>query len=448
MKKIKQTLKIIEEEMIEKGIILLSKLSIKEILHLFSHASLEGKKKIIKILDKKRKIKFFDRIPNQELKEFLSKIEISFIKELIEELPIDISIKIIRNLDQKRREEVIEKSNLPLNIKRLLLNIKDLPEDAIGNYIEKDFIKAYPEDKIKDVLNKIKEREYAYINEIYVTDKDDNYLGIVYIRDLLKASPNEKIEKYIITDYPAVDKRENREKVILLFLSKDLGSIPVLDNKKLIGIVSYSTAIEILEEERIEDTFKLLYLSREEKITDPISKSIKNRTPWLILNLFTAFLNSLVINPFRDVIKSFVLFAIFLPIVAGEAGNATTQTMAITIRSLAIKNIGTGLKDIVIALKKEIKIAILNSIIVGIIASFFSYIWKGSLVIAISLMIAMFIDLMIAAMLGVLVPILLEKKGMDPASSSAIILTTFTDVFGFLTFLAIGSLLLKIFGAV
>ena len=233
-----------------------------------------------------------------------------------------------------------------------------------------------------------------------------------------------------------------------MFLSKDLGSIPVLDGKKLMGIISYNTAIEILEEERIEDMFKLLYLSGEEKITDPISKSIKNRTPWLIINLFTAFLNSLVINPFKDVIKSLILFAIFLPIVAGEAGNATTQTMTITIRSLAIKNIGTRLKDIAMALKKEIKIAIFNSLIVGTIASFLSYIWKGSLIIAVALMIAMFIDLMIAAMLGVLVPILLERKGRDPASSSAIILTTFTDVFGFLTFLAIGSILLKIFGAI
>ncbi len=437
--------------LLEKGLrkeaeVLLSKMSPSEIVHILRRVGPERKAKIFQLLDSKSRADVLLLLSEEERRELLLTLSDKDIADIVRHLASDDACRILRSLKSERRIDTVL-SYLPERKKRHIVKQLRYSKEVAGGIMQKEIVVACPEESVQNVLDRIKKASPAtYTKEVFVIDEAGRLLGRAELEKLVTAEPSARIRDVMTHAKPVVSVTTDREEVVNLFRKHRCMSIPVIENNKLVGVITIDEALKIMEEEHAEDLFKMFSLEREERVFDPIIKALRNRTPWLMINLFTAFLAASVVNLFEDVLKTFVLLAIFMPIVAGEGGNATTQTMAIVVRSLALGEITPS--DFFRVIKKEVIVAAINGLIVGIIAAMFAVLWKGSMVIAIALVLAMFINMMVAAFAGATIPLLLKRMGSDPASSSTVILTTFTDVFGFLSFLGIGAILLKLLGAV
>ena len=400
-------------------------------LEIFAHVSREKKARVLLVLDERVRKAMLERLSDKE------------IAEIIEKLASDDACRILRCVPEERIDFVV--GYLPKSMRDSLLHQLRYSKEVAGGIMQKEVIVAKENENARDVLKRIADAEKrTWKYDVYVVDDDHRLIGRVPIEKLLKARRNARISSLSEDVVAHVNVMEDREAVVKIFKEKKIYALPVVDRGKLAGVITIDEALHIMEEEHTEDIFKMFSLQKEERVFDPLKKSIRSRTPWLMINLATAFLAASVVGIFEDVLKSFVLFAIFMPIVAGEGGNATTQTMAVIVRSLALKEISAA--DFFRVLKKEVSLAIFNGLIVGCVAAVLALIWKSSVLVAVALFLAMMINLLVAAIAGAAIPIIFDRLGSDPASSSTVILTTFTDVFGFMSFLGIGSLLLRLVG--
>jgi magnesium transporter len=305
-----------------------------------------------------------------------------------------------------------------------------------------DVLRVKPRESVQAIRRKLKGWE-GYSRHIIVETEDGVFFGVIPVEILLSAPRTARAEDLAI-GAETVDIDTDSEEVARLFAQYSPEIVVVLERGKVLGTITAQEAIPLLEKEHAEDVAKIFSMRGIEHVWTPVRKAVKNRTPWLIINLFTAFLAASVVSIFESTIRTFALLAVFMPIVPGEAGNATTQTMAIVVRGLATGELDkTALRRV---FWKEFVLGLLNGIIVGVIALAFALIWKENLLVALALALAMPLALIVAGLIGVAIPIVLKKLGQDPASSSTIILTTFTDMAGFFTFLGIATVLMRIMG--
>ena len=199
--------------------------------------------------------------------------------------------------------------------------------------------------------------------------------------------------------------------------------------------------LDVMESEATEDMYKIVGVHPDENIFDPLMSSLKRRLPWLLINLGTAIFASLTVNLFTETLKVAVILAVFMPIMAGMGGNAGTQTLTVVVRSLALNQLKPG--SYRKAIRKELFLGVLNGLINGLVMAVISYIWTGKVMIGVAILLAMLINLSVAGLVGVSIPLVLKAVKIDPAVASSIFITTFTDVVGFLSFLGIATLLIK-----
>ncbi|MGB5049128.1 MAG: magnesium transporter, partial [Caldilineaceae bacterium] len=230
----------------------------------------------------------------------------------------------------------------------------------------------------------------------------------------------------------------DQEEVARLLARYNLLALPVVDEEDhLLGLVSVDDVVDVLEEEATEDIYRLAQVSGDAEIFSPIHRSVGNRLPWLVVNMGTAFLASSVVALFEGTIAQAALLAAFMPIVAGQGGNAGTQTMTIMIRSLALGEL--ELRDTWRALLHEIIVGLIHGLVIGLCVGLIAWFWKGNAVLGMVIGAAMLGNLLVAAFAGVLIPMLLRWLNIDPALASGVFVTTATDVLGFGLFLGLAS---------
>jgi magnesium transporter len=240
----------------------------------------------------------------------------------------------------------------------------------------------------------------------------------------------------------SVHAEADQEVVAQLLQRYDLVALPVVDEAgKLIGIVHVDDVVDVIEEEATEDIYKLAQVSADSEIYSRIPRSVRNRLPWLVINLGTAFLAAWVVSLFEGTIAQAAVLAAFMPIVAGQGGNAGTQTMTIVVRSLALKEIEP--KQTLWALWHELLIGIVNGVSIGLLVALIAMLWQGNPYLGVVIGLAMVGNLLVAAVAGVTVPMVLKVLHIDPALASSIFVTTFTDVMGFLLFLGLATYFLQ-----
>ncbi|MEO6183361.1 MAG: magnesium transporter, partial [Verrucomicrobiota bacterium] len=221
--------------------------------------------------------------------------------------------------------------------------------------------------------------------------------------------------------------------------------LPVVDeNGRLVGVVRANDVLGIAQHEATEDMQLMVGLSGEERALTPWTKSIRTRLPWLLVNLATAFLAAAVVGFFESTIAQWTVLAIFLPIVAGQGGNAGAQTLTVIIRDLALGEISPG--DGRKALKKELLLGLANGLAIGLVVGVLGYLWKGQAILGCVIGLAMLLNMAAAALAGVLIPFGLKAAKIDPALASSIFVTTVTDVAGFFFFLGLATLALHWWG--
>jgi magnesium transporter len=256
---------------------------------------------------------------------------------------------------------------------------------------------------------------------------------------LILANPRTLLRN-LMTEPVAAHTGMDQEEVAALFSKYDLLSLPVVDGAgRLVGRITVDDVVDVIEEEASEDIYRLAGLGNEASVHESVRDSVRRRLPWLIINLGTCILSASVVAFFEGTIRQMAIAAAFMTMVAGSGGNAGVQTLALVVRGLALGEL-TFLNARRVVMKEALTGAI-NGLVLGVIAAFVAYYWKGMPLIGFVVFAAILGNLCIAALVGVLIPLGLKWVGVDPAVASAVVLTTFTDCCGFFFFLGLLTLL-------
>ena len=378
---------------------------------------------------------FDDDIINEMLK-VLSHKDLG---ELVEEMDADDAADIVSELPEDERDKVL--SYVPPEDREDVEKLLEYPENSAGGLMTTEYL-AFPADKrISEVIDELKKLEEPESRLLYILDKDGRLLGMTTYRNLLLSDPDSTLEG-IAEEVPSVSVLADQEDVIRAVEKYDLIEMPVVDEDgKLVGVITLDDIIDVVEEEASDDIYKLGGLGEVESIFSHPVKSARRRLPWLIMNLLTAFIAASVVGLFKDTISKIVYLAVFMPVVAGMGGNAGTQTIAMVVRSIALGEV--TFKDVKRLLFKEIVVGILIGLAVGAVTSVVAYVWVGNPVFGLLVFIAMLGNMVVACIMGLLIPIILKFFGQDPALASGVIVTTFTDVTGYFLLLGLATLSVK-----
>jgi len=369
--------------------------------------------------------------------EVLKLLSIESIIKIIKRLESDDAIKILENIEKETKEKILEK--LPPKDKFLLEEGLSYPEDSAARIMQREFT-AVPSNwsvgQTIDYLRETKDLPKEFL-EIFIVNNDFKPIGTVPSSRVLR-TPRELKMNSIMSEMPVlISANMDQEEVGHTFENYNLVSAGVVNkDNKLVGMITADDVVTVVQEEAEEDVLRLAGVGDEE-ITDSVMIKTKRRFNWLLLNLFTALLATWVISFFGASIEQMVALAFLMPIVASMGGNAGMQTLAVTIRAIATKELSKSNFNRVVG--KEFLIGTLNGVIFAIITAVIVQFWFKEINLSILIGISMILNMIVAGLFGILVPVSLKKLNIDPALASSVFVTTITDVIGFLSFLGLGS---------
>ena len=367
-------------------------------------------------------------------------VDPEYLAEAVGEMESDDAVYLVENLDDELRKEVLDA--LPtadrIGIERSL----EYPEDSAGRMMQRDVVAVPPFWNVGQTIDSLRARDDLpeAFYEIIVIDPSYKPVGTVSLSRIMGSRRPVMIESIMEDDFRSLGVEDPPEDIAYAFNQYHLVSAPVVDaDGRLAGVITIDDALEVLDEEAEED-MKLLAGVGDEELTDSVFEIARQRLPWLAVNLVTAILASLVIAQFDAVIESIVALAILMTIVASMGGNAGTQTLTVAVRALATKDItSTNAMRII---SREGAVGVINGVVFAILMGGLTWGWYGDPLLGGVLGIAMIINMLVAALAGILIPIGLEKLGADPALASAVFVTTVTDVVGFMAFLGLAAVVL------
>ena len=370
--------------------------------------------------------------------------------QLIEKMNDEFFVKLFLQIDPFRgaillsrlTEEKIENqlSLLPQNLAKEYEELMSYPIDRAGHLMDADVLSFFPNDKVESVLKKIRTFGNRRIIDICVVNEEGNLVGVLSLQNIAVAQPTQQLSELIYREPVTVNIMDPREDVVTILEERKLTSLPVVNlDGKLLGIIRHDALVSAAQQEVSQDMQAMFGAGKDERALSKISFVIRKRLPWLEINLVTAFLVATVVGLFEDTIARITALAIFLPVVAGQSGNTGSQALAVTMRGLALREIRT--RHWLKVAGKEVAAGFINGVIIALTTALVVYIWMSSLGLAVVIGVSMITSMAIAGLSGALIPIILQSFGQDPAQSSSIILTTVTDIVGFLSFLGLATLL-------
>jgi len=402
-----------------------------EKFHLFSLLDIEKASDVILELSDISRDQILEEISDKKLTEIVDEMESDDAADFIAELTEDKAQTVLDGIEPEESEDV----------KKLL----EYDEESAGGIMQSELVSVRDDSIIRDALQAVIDasEEVEDVHNVFVVDKENRLVGSVPLQKLITSKRTSPVIESIDKSIPSVHVDIDQEEVARIFGKYDLVSIPVVDdNNLLLGRITVDDIVDVMEEETSEDLYRIAGLGEDDSIFNKPVQSVKKRLPWLYLNLLTAFASVFVIGFFEDTIKMMVLLAVFMPVVAGLGGNAGSQTLTLIIRGLALGELTfENSKKI---LYKEILVGILNGICVGAVIGIIAYLWKGIPVLGVVLCLAMVLNIFVGTLVGTLIPLGLKLLKMDPALGSHIFLTAFTDAFGFLSFLGLATIFLKL----
>jgi magnesium transporter len=408
-----------------------------DVANLIENLSPETRTKLIEIESFNIDPEIFIELNESIQSDVLQLLSIESLAKIIKRLESDNAIKILENLSKEIKEKVLEK--LPPKDKFLLQEGLSYPEDSAARIMQREFT-AVPSNwtvgQTIDYLREDKDLPEEFL-EIFIVDNDFKPIGTVPSSRVLRTARDLKMNSIMIEMPVLISVNMDKEEVGLTFENYNLVSAGVVNKEnKLVGMITADDVVTVVQEEAEEDALRLAGVGDEE-ITDSVMLKTKRRFNWLLLNLFTALLATWVISNFGASIEQMVALAFLMPIVASMGGNAGMQTLAVTIRAIATKELSKSNFNRVVG--KEFLIGILNGIIFAIITAVIVQLWFKEINLSLLIGISMTLNMIVAGLFGILVPVSLKKLNIDPALASSVFVTTITDVIGFLSFLGLGS---------
>jgi magnesium transporter len=358
----------------------------------------------------------------------------------VTELDTDDAAYLLENLEEEDKEEIL--AQLDTTDRAALERNLEYPEETAGRLMQSEFVAAPPFWSVGRVIDHMQDTEDLpeTFSEIFVVDPSFRVMGSVGLSRLLRTKRDVPIEQIMEKDRHVVLATDDQEEVARQFGRYDLMSAPVVDaNNRLVGVLTVDDVVEVIQDEADED-MRALGGVGDESLGDSVLSTLRSRIPWLLVNLGTAVLASTVIQAFGATIQQMVALAVLMPIVASMGGNAGTQTMTVTVRALATNKLGRVNARRVIT--REALVGLANGAILSVVMAGIVVLWFGTGVLGWVIGAAMIINLLAAALAGILIPLAMDWFDLDPAPASGVFVTTVTDVVGFFAFLGLATLMM------
>lgn len=390
-------------------------------------------------LEQERRLELLESVTPTVRKDILRGIPDEDLVQVLQEADPDEATDMLQMLGPKKREAILELVSQEL--KDSLSKLLEFDAETAAGLMTLDYIQADVDESVAEVAKKFKAHEQRTGRPpVILMMKESKLSGFLPGHELGFAAKSELVGKYS-KRIPSISYAATHDQVFDMFHRHPHSKVVVLnDGGDVVGIIYSDDVLKMMQEHEASSLYDFAGISQEETVTDSARRKIAHRYRWLIINLGTAFLAAFTVGAFEDTLDKYVLLAIYMPIVAGMGGNAATQTLAVLVRGIALKQI--ELRTAWRTLKNEVGASLANGIINGIIVAGVVMVLNRDLKLAIVLAMAMVINLLVAAFFGTLVPLIMSKLGKDPAASATIFITTATDVLGFLVFLGLGSIIL------
>lgn len=373
----------------------------------------------------------------------LEELSTEVLTSILDRTPLGTASRVLRAFSPERREEVLTTLRDRTPVETLVAQ----EEETAGALITTDFMALRTGMTVDQATYAIRQTAPLAnaLERLFVVDAEDRLVGSVAFRDLLLASPRISLTRIMEADPISVPSGADQEECARIMQHYHLEALPIVDDAgKLMGFVDIADVLEIAADEATEDMYMIVGLSAQESVSSPLRTSLRLRLPWLALNLVTAFAAASVVGFFESTIAKAAILAAFLPIVGGQGGNATIQTVTIIVRSIALGEI--TFRNARRVLIKETTLGLFHGLSIGILAAIVAFIWSQSVTLSAVLGAAMVINMIVAGAAGVLLPLGLRRLGVDPALAAGIFATTITDVVGFAFLLALAAVTISSLG--
>jgi len=389
--------------------------------------SAEGLAHLLEYLDPDQRAVVVEKMPRASLARVLDRID------------NDVAADILRTLPPAEGARVLSTMSTAPEVAPLL----EHADESAGGIMTRGFVALHGQMTAQHAINYLRLRkpnvEEAYY--LYVLDATNRLKGVVSLRELVVAPPDAPIEGIMIRDMIAVGPQTDQEEVARLVQRYRLRALPVVDEgQHLLGIATMDDALDVVSEEATEDMYRMAGVGVKEWAFSPLLESAKRRLPWLAFNMAWAFLAVAVVNAFEPTIAKLAALAVFMPMIAGQGGNAGVQTATIVVRSMALGEV--HLRDLLRLLRKEVLMGMIKGVTFGTIVGLVAWLWKDNATLGFVAGVALFLNMIVAGLGGVLIPMTLRRLGMDPATVAGVFDTVLTDIMGFLIFLGLATLMI------
>ena len=418
---------------------LLKKLSSSEIAHALESSPPKQRKLFFSLLETNKEGDVLVDLGEEIQQELVSNISNEELAEAVKELEPDETVDILQNLPEDRMNTILSKMSYR-DRKRIEIGLT-YPENTAGGLLNTDVISVRPSHSIEVVINYLRDQEELPDNtdKIFVVNKEDKYIGEIAISKIITCKPNLTVREIMSTSSNPILVSQDDKEVATIFERNDIISSAVIDESgKLIGRITIDDVLDVIREDADQNFLGMAGVA--EDTFAPPGRAARSRVFWLSMNLVTAFIASMTINIFKDVLDQIVYLAILMPIVASMGGVAATQTLTIVLRGLTLEQINSS--NLKWLFKRELAVSILNGFVLSILVGLVTYFWFNEITLALLISFALIINLVSSVIAGVFVPIILRSFNQDPAISGSVVVTTVTDVVGFLSFLGLATVFL------
>lgn len=387
--------------------------------------------------DRAELLEHLDEESLEEIAQRMPRVELARVLDLTKN---DIAADVLRLLPPAEAALALAQMTTAADVTPLMIH----PDESAGGLMTRGFVALHKDMTAGEAMTLLRARkplaEEAYY--LYVLDAGNRLQGVVNLRQLIVAEPDTKIEDVMTRDVVSVLPDTDQEEVANLLQHYRLRALPVVDGSGVLsGIITSDDIIDVITEEATEDMYKMAGVGVKEWAFSPLGESIQRRVPWLTFNMAWAFAGAIVISLFEGTIEKVAALAIFMPMIAGQAGNAGIQTSTIMVRSMALGEVEPS--DVAKLLTKEWALGAVKGIIFGSALGIVAWLWKGNEWLGLVAGFSLFCNMLIAATAGVLIPMTMRRLGFDPATIAGVFDTMLTDLMGFLIYLGVATILIS-----
>lgn len=421
-----------------------------DVADLLEHMNKEARDTLIEIFQGVLDPEVFSELDENVRDDLVEKLGFDYVASAVTELETDDAVQIMKELEEHERKQVL--AAIPAGDRTLIEEGLSYPEDSAGRLMQREVVTVPEFWNVGETIDFLRQRaddEEAgsdsfsmpdLFYDIFVVGPARKPIGSIALSRLLKSRRLVPVMDIMSDEMKLILVEEDQEDVAYLFSQRNLVSAPVIDaGGRLVGVITVDDIVDVIHDEHEEDIMRMGGV-REDDLYDAVGDTTRARFSWLLLNLATAILASIIIGFFEGTIEQIIALAVLMPIVASMGGNAGTQTLTVTVRALAMKDLTPTNAMRVVG--KEFLVGSINGVIFAILTGTVAWFWFDSHALGLVIAIAMIINMVVAGLAGTTIPLVLERNGIDPAIASSVFLTTITDVVGFASFLGLAAWLL------